>query len=149
VVGRGLAVVAREVKTLAEQTTRALGEIRDRTAAMANIAEGLPEATQSMSTVITQIDEISRSITGSVVLMSDAVLSKDSTSDATKRIAETVDSAAARTRQVAITIGGAGDFAVCTGEDAQRIMEAVAGLNSQTAALQEEAQHFIAQVRAA
>jgi methyl-accepting chemotaxis protein len=137
--GRGFAVVAQEVKTLAAQTTKALAEIRDKTGAVAHIIEGVRGATQSMSTVVMQIDEVSRSITGSVRLQSEA----------TQKIAESVDGAAARTRQVAETIGGVSDFAGRTRQDAKQIMQAVADLNRQAAALQQEAQEFVARVRAA
>ncbi|HML08785.1 MAG TPA: HAMP domain-containing methyl-accepting chemotaxis protein [Xanthobacteraceae bacterium] len=137
--GRGFAVVAQEVKTLAAQTTKALGEIRDKTGAVASIIAGVRDTTQSMSTAVMQIEEISRSITDSVRLQSEA----------TRRIAETVDTATDRTRHVAATIASVNDFASRTREDAQRITQAVADLNRQAAALQEEAQQFVARVHAA
>ena len=137
--GRGFAVVAQEVKTLAAQTTKALAEIRDKTGSVAEIIEGVRGATQSMSAVVMQIKEVSRSITGSVRLQSEA----------TQKIAESVEGAAARTRHVADTIAGVNDFAGRTRQDAQQIMQAVADLNRQAAALQQEAQQFVARVRAA
>ena len=60
-----------------------------------------------------------------------------------------MDGAAARTRQVADTVGGVSAFAGRTGASAQQIKAAVADLNRQAASLQEEAQDFIARVRAA
>jgi methyl-accepting chemotaxis protein len=137
--GRGFAVVAQEVKTLAAQTTQALAEIKNKTGAVAHIIDGVRGATQSMSTVVMQIEEVSRAITGSVRLQSEA----------TQKIAESVDGAAARTRQVADTIAGVNGFAGRTWQDAQQIMQAVADLNRQAAALQQEAQQFVARVRAA
>jgi len=135
--GRGFAVVAQEVK--AAQTTKALAEIRDKTGSVAEIIAGVRGATQSMSAVVMQIKEVSRSITGSVRLQSEA----------TQKIAESVEGAAARTRHVADTIAGVNDFAGRTRQDAQQIMQAVADLNRQAAALQQEAQQFVARVRAA
>ena len=70
--GRGFAVVAQEVKTLAGQTTQALANIRAKTGAVGDIIDGVRGATQSMSTVIAQIDEVSQAITGSVRMQSDA-----------------------------------------------------------------------------
>ncbi|HZD91959.1 MAG TPA: methyl-accepting chemotaxis protein [Pseudolabrys sp.] len=137
--GRGFAVVAQEVKTLAAQTTQALADIRDRTGAVGGIIGGVREATQSMSAVIAQIDLVSQAITGSVRMQSDA----------THRIAESVDGAAHRTRQVADTIAGVNDFASRTRSGAEQILQAVAELNGQATALQQEAQAFIAHVRAA
>ena len=137
--GRGFAVVAQEVKTLAAQTTRALAEIQQKTSSVGHIIEGVRGATQSMSSVIGQIDEVSHAITGSVRLQSDA----------TQKIAESVDGAALRTRQVADTIAGVSDFAGRTHDGAQQILHAVADLHRQAAELQQEAQHFVARVRAA
>ena len=86
--------------------------------------------------MIAQIDEVSQAITGSVRLQSEA----------TQKIAESVEGAAARARQVADTITGVNDFAsrahgphICRRRD----------LNREAAALQEEAQQFVARVRAA
>ncbi len=137
--GRGFAVVAAEVKTLAAQTTQALANIREKTGAVGDIIGGVCGATQSMSAVIAQIEEVARAITGSV----------RSQNEATHKIAESVDGAAARTRQVADTIAGVSDFAGRTRQDAQQILQAVADLNRQAAELQEEAQLFVTRVRAA
>ncbi len=137
--GRGFAVVAAEVKTLAGQTSKALASIRDKTGAVGDIIAGVRGATQSMSTVIAQIDEVSRAITGSVRMQSEA----------TAKIAESVDGAATRTRQVADTVAGVSGFASRTRLSAEQIGQAVADLNRQAAALQQEARQFVARVRAA
>ena len=137
--GRGFAVVAQEVKTLAAETTKALDNIRAKTGAVAGIIDGVREATQSMSSVIAQIDAVSQAITGSVRMQSDA----------TQRIAESVDGAANRSREVSDTLAGVNDFAGRTRSGAQQILAAVADLNRQAATLQQEAQAFVAHVRAA
>ena len=137
--GRGFAVVAQEVKTLAAQTTQALANIKQKTGAVGHIIDGVRGATQSMSSVVVQIEGVSHAITGSVRLQSEA----------TQKIAESVEGAAARTRQVADTIAGVNDFANRARHDAQQILQAVSYLNQEAAALQEEAQQFVARVRAA
>ena len=137
--GRGFAVVAQEVKTLAAETTKALGNIRDKTGAVAGIIDGVREATQSMSSVIVQIDTVSQAITGSVRMQSEA----------TQRIAESVDGAAHRSRRVSETVAGVNDVAGRTRSGAEQILRAVADLNRQAAALQQEAQAFVAHVRTA
>jgi methyl-accepting chemotaxis protein len=137
--GRGFAVVAAEVKTLAAQTTQALASIKERTGAIGGIIDGVRNATRSMSTVIAQIDTVARAITGSIRLQNQA----------TQRIAESVEGAAQRTRQVSDTIAGVNEFANRTHTGAQQISRAVADLNRQAAALQDEARDFVARVRAA
>ena len=137
--GRGFAVVAQEVKSLAAQTTQALANIKNKTGAVGHIIEGVRGATQSMLSVVAQIEEVSHAIAGSV----------RSQSEATQKIAENVEGAAARTRQVADTIAGVNDFADRTRRNAQQILQAVSYLNQEAAALQEEAQQFVARVRAA
>ena len=69
--------------------------------------------------------------------------------DATQKIAESVDGAAGRTRQVADTIAGVCDSTGETRVGARQILQAVADLNHQAATLQEEAHLFVARVRAA
>jgi len=137
--GRGFAVVAQEVKTLAGQTTQALSNIKERTGSVSVIIDGVCDATQSMSSVIAQIETVARAITGSVKLQNQA----------TQKIAESVEGAAERTRQVSGTIAGVSEFASRTHAGAQQILQAVADLNRQAAALQEEAQDFATRVRAA
>jgi len=137
--GRGFAVVAQEVKTLAARTTQALASIQERTGSIGHIITDVRGATQQMSSVIAQVETVARAITGSIRLQSQA----------TQRIAESVDGAAARTRQVSSTIAGVSEFAARTRADAQQISLAVADLNRQAAALQDEAKRFVAHVRAA
>ena len=137
--GRGFAIVAQEVKALATRTSRALSDIKQKTGSVGHIIDGVRGATSSISAVIGQVDEVSRAITGSVRMQSDA----------TRRIAESIDGAAARTRQVADSIDGVNVFARRTRTGAQTILEASTDLNRQAAALQEEAQLFVARVRAA
>jgi methyl-accepting chemotaxis protein len=137
--GRGFAVVAQEVKTLAAQTTQALANIQGKTAAVADIVDGVRGATQSMSAVIAKIEQVSLAIAGSMRVQSEA----------TQRIAESVEGAAARTRQVVDTVGGVREFANRTDLGAQQILQAAADLNRQAASLQEEALDFVARVRAA
>jgi methyl-accepting chemotaxis protein len=137
--GRGFAVVAAEVKTLAAQTTQALANIKERTGAIGGIIDGVRNATRSMSSVIAQIDTVARAITGSIKLQNQA----------TQRIAESVEGAAQRSRQVSDTIAGVNEFANRTHTGAQQISRAVADLNRQAAALQDEARDFVARVRAA
>ena len=137
--GRGFAVVAQEVKTLATRTTQALANIQNHTGSVSGIIGDVRNATESMSSVIAQVDEVARAITESVKLQNLA----------TRRIAESVEGGARRARDVSETIGGVSDFATRTRAGAQQILQAAADLNREARALQNEAQDFIASVRAA
>ena len=137
--GRGFAIVAQEVKTLATRTTQALANIQNHTGSVSGIIGDVRNATESMSTVVAQIDEVARAITESVKLQNLA----------TRRIAESVEGGAKRARDVSETIEGVSGFASRTRAGAQQILQAAADLNREASALQNEAQDFIASVRAA
>ncbi len=137
--GRGFAVVAQEVKSLATQTTQALSDIRSKTETVGEVIDGVRDTTQSISQSIARIHTVARAITEAVSVQSDA----------TQKIAQTVEGAAVRTRQVSQTIEGVTEFASRTRNGAVEIQNAAADLNRQAAALQAEAQDFIARVRAA
>lgn len=137
--GRGFAIVAQEVKTLAARTTQALADIEKRAGLVSRIIEDVHGATQSMSGVIARLGGIGRAITDSVKLQSQA----------TQRIAESVGGAAERTREMSVTVAGVNDFASLTRDGAGQILTAASDLSRQAAALQTEAQAFVARVRAA
>ena len=92
-----------------------------------------------MSGVIGAIDDISLAIT-------DAVGQQNV---ASRSIAQNVDDAAARTRQVSSIISAANEFAGQTGELAARILQAAQELSQQAVVLQSDAAGFIGQVKAA
>ncbi len=89
--------------------------------------------------MITPIEAVARAITGSVNIQSQA----------THRIAKTVDGAAPRARQVSSTIAGVSDVASRRILGSQQIVLAVVEFNRQAGALQEGTDHFVARVRAA
>ncbi|HVX98839.1 MAG TPA: methyl-accepting chemotaxis protein [Pseudorhodoplanes sp.] len=137
--GRGFAVVAQEVKTLAARTTQALASIQDRTASVTRIIDEVRTATQSISGVMGQIRDVAHAITDAIRLQSQA----------TDRIAETVDGATVRTRRIGDSAAGMNEFAARTRASAQQIMKAVGSVNCEAAALQTEAEQFVACVRQA
>jgi len=137
--GRSFSVVAQEVKLLAEATTRALAQIRSRTASMKSIADGVQDTTAATSDVIADIENLSMAITGAVKQQSTATL----------EISDTVGRASARTRQVEGSIASVSDLAGRTRAGAQAIRDAAAQLNRQVLALQDDAQQFAGRIRAA
>jgi methyl-accepting chemotaxis protein len=137
--GRGFAVVAQEVKSLAAQTTQALTDISRETGSVQQATKAVVAAISAMSGVIGAIDDISLAIT-------DAVGQQNVVS---RNIAQNVDDAAVRTRQVSSIISAANEFAVQTGELAGRILQAAQDLSQQAVVLQTDATGFIGQVKAA
>jgi methyl-accepting chemotaxis protein len=137
--GRGFAVVAQEVKNLAAQTTQALTDISRETASVQQATQAVVAAISAISNVIGAIDDISLAIT-------DAVGQQNVVS---RNIAQNVDDAAARTRQVSSIISAANEFAVQTGELAGRILQAAQDLSQQAVVLQTDAAGFIGRVKAA
>jgi methyl-accepting chemotaxis protein len=137
--GRGFAVVAQEVKSLAAQTTQALAHIGRDTASVQQATRAVVEAIAAISAVIGTIDGISLAIT-------DAVAQQNL---ASRNIAQNVDGAAARTRQVSSIVSAANEFAVQNGELASRILQAAQDLSQQAVVLQSDAAGFITRVKAA
>jgi methyl-accepting chemotaxis protein len=64
--GKGFAVVANEVKELAKQTARATGEIGEKIGAIQTDTHGAVKAIEDISTIISQINDISNSIASAV-----------------------------------------------------------------------------------
>jgi methyl-accepting chemotaxis protein len=137
--GRGFAIVAQEVKTLATQTTQALADINRQTQSVQQATEAVVQAISAISDVIGSIDGISKAITEAVAQQGLA----------SRNIAQNVDDAATRTRQVSSVITAANELAVETGELAGRILQAARELSQQAELLKSDAVGFIGQVKAA
>jgi methyl-accepting chemotaxis protein len=136
--GRGFAIVAQEVKNLAAQTTQALADINQDTASVQEATQAVVAAITSISKVIGSIDNISLAImaaAGQQNLVS-------------RNIAQNVDDAASRTRQVSSIVASASEFTVQTGDLAGRILNAARELTQQAEVLQADAGGFIVEVKA-
>jgi methyl-accepting chemotaxis protein len=137
--GRGFAVVAQEVKALATQTTKALAEIKDKTASVTTVIGAVQEATTVLSGLMQQVKQISSAISGSVQHQDFAA----------RKIAENVEAAAERIRQVSFSISDASDLVHQSGRGAEQVLTAAAELNRQAAALSRDARDFTARIRVA
>jgi methyl-accepting chemotaxis protein len=137
--GKGFAVVAMEVKTLAEQTSKATGEISAQITAVQSSTNEVVKAIEAISGTIRRIDEISSAIASSV----------EEQGAATGEIAQNVQQAAYGTQEVSTTIVGVNKAANDTGRVSTEIVHAAADLSSQASSLRSQVDTFIARVRAA
>jgi methyl-accepting chemotaxis protein len=137
--GKGFAVVAMEVKTLAEQTSKATGEISAQITAVQTATSEVVKAIETISGTIKQIDAVSSAISASV----------EEQGATTGEIAENVHQAAQGTQEVSTNIVGVKNAANETGRVSNEIVQAAGALDSETSKLRVQVDGFIARVRAA
>jgi methyl-accepting chemotaxis protein len=137
--GKGFAVVAMEVKTLAEQTSKATGEISSQISAVQTATNEVVKAIETISGTIKKIDEISSAIASSV----------EEQGAATGEIAQNVQQAAQGTQEVSSNITGVKNAANETGRVSSEIVHAATDLDVQATSLRTQVDNFIARVRAA
>ncbi|MEH6631061.1 MAG: cache domain-containing protein [Halopseudomonas aestusnigri] len=137
--GKGFAVVASEVKSLATQTAKATEEISEQVASMQNATGSAVDAIKGIQNIITQIDEISGSISESVGRQNQV----------THEIAQNVQEASYSTGQVTDTV----DRVRSTAENASAAAQAVEGMIVQMTdhvdLLGKEVEAFLSKVRVA
>ncbi|MGX1309770.1 methyl-accepting chemotaxis protein [Amorphus suaedae] len=137
--GKGFAVVAMEVKTLAEQTSKATGEITSQISAVQSATNDVVKAIEGISGTIRRVDEISSAIASSV----------EEQGAATGEIAQNVQQAAQGTQEVSTNIVSVSSAANDTGRVSSEIVHAAADLSNQAQSLRMQVDAFIARVRAA
>ncbi len=137
--GKGFAVVAGEVKHLANQTSKATGEIGQQIASVQDATRGAVEAIQEIGRTIGSINEISASIASAV----------EEQGAATSEIARNIEQAAQGTQHVSSNIAGVRAAAGGAGEAAGKVLEESRHLGSASGKLTTEVDQFIARIRAA
>ncbi|MEQ8664092.1 MAG: methyl-accepting chemotaxis protein [Rhodospirillales bacterium] len=135
--GKGFAVVASEVKNLANQTAKATEEIGSQIADIRNATENSVRAIENTSKTIGRINEISVAISTSV----------DEQKQATVEIAQNAERAASGTDEVASSILKVSEAAGETGEASIEIQNAAAELSQQSETLSKEVDGFLAKIR--
>ena len=137
--GKGVAVVASAVKSLAEQTAKATQEIA---AKISEVQTVTTNSEQAISRIVTVIDEIAA--VSSVIAR--AVEQQDV---ATREIAGNVQQAADGTKEADTNAAAVSKTAQQTGIAAREVLDAAGKLSEQSKALRERVDFFIGQVRAA
>jgi methyl-accepting chemotaxis protein len=137
--GRGFAVVASEVKSLATQTAKATDEIRSQIASMQQVTGSAVGAIRSISSTISEINDIATAI-------ADAVEQQGS---ATREIARNIQQAAGGTAEVSSNIIGVSTASAEAGSAAGEVLTASNALRREALHLRSEIDAFLANIRAA
>jgi methyl-accepting chemotaxis protein len=137
--GRGFAVVASEVKSLASQTARATDEI-------ASHIVGMQEATQESVAAIKEIGQTIGQISKIAGTIATAI---EHQSIATSEIAKNVQSAAGGTHEIAESIMEVNRGATETGVASGEVLNSAQTLAVESTRLRQELDSFMANIRAA
>jgi methyl-accepting chemotaxis protein len=137
--GRGFAVVASEVKSLASQTAKATDEISSHISGMQGATQESVAAIKEIGGTIGQISEIASSIASAV----------EQQGSATQEIARSVQNVAQGTRQAATNIMQVNRGATETGSASEDVLNSARSLSSESKRLRAELDRFMANIRAA
>ena len=137
--GRGFAVVASEVKALAEQTSKATGEIGLQIGAIQTATQDSVGAIRDISGTIEKLSEISSAIAAAV----------EEQGAATQEISRNVQQAAQGTQQVSSNISDVQRGASETGSASSQVLSAAQSLSGDSNRLKLEVGKFLNTVRAA
>ncbi|MEW6151477.1 MAG: methyl-accepting chemotaxis protein [Bradyrhizobium sp.] len=137
--GRGFAVVASEVKSLASQTAKATDEISSHIAGMQGATAESVAAIKEIGATIGQISSISTSIASAV----------EQQGAATQEIARSVQTVAQGTQTAATDIGEVNRGAAETGSASEEVLNSAKTLSSESTRLRAELDRFMATIRAA
>jgi methyl-accepting chemotaxis protein len=137
--GRGFAVVASEVKALAEQTSKATGEIGQQISGIQAATQDSVNAIKDISSTIERLSEISSAIAAAV----------EEQGAATQEISRNVQQAAQGTQQVSANIADVERGAAETGSASSQVLSAAKALSGDSSRLKQEVGNFLTSVRAA
>jgi methyl-accepting chemotaxis protein len=137
--GRGFAVVASEVKALAEQTSKATGEIGQQITGIQAATQDSVNAIKEISGTIERLAEISSTIAAAV----------EEQGAATQEISRNVQQAAQGTQQVSSNITDVQRGASETGSASSQVLSAAQSLSGDSNRLKLEVGKFLNSVRAA
>ena len=137
--GRGFAVVASEVKALAEQTSKATGEIGQQVSGIQSATGESVDAIKEISATIEKLAQIASTVAAAV----------EEQGAATQEISRNVQQAAQGTQQVSDNIGDVQRGAGETGSASSKVLSAAQTLSGDSNRLKLEVSKFLNSVRAA
>jgi methyl-accepting chemotaxis protein len=137
--GRGFAVVASEVKSLASQTAKATDEISSHISGMQGATQESVAAIKEIGGTIAKISEIATTISSAV----------EQQSSATQEIARSVQNVAEGTQETAANIIRVNRGATETGSASEDVLSSARTLSTESTRLREELDRFMANIRAA
>jgi methyl-accepting chemotaxis protein len=136
--GRGFAIVANEVKSLAGQTAKATEEIAQQIAAIQQATQGAVNQIATIGTTINEIAVVSSAIAAAV----------EEQAAATREIAQNIHGASENTAEVATSISGISDAAHRGRRASDEVGQAAAMVAGKAGNLGARAQAFFARVKA-
>jgi methyl-accepting chemotaxis protein len=137
--GKVFAVAAAEVKSLANQTAGATGEISQHVLAIQDARRESAIAIQEIAKTITSVNENATVVAGAV----------EEQRATTTEIARNIQDASNSTQEVSRNIIGVTEAANSTGDIATQVLSAASALNSQAEGLRNQVDEFFAQIQAA
>ncbi|WP_419903388.1 methyl-accepting chemotaxis protein [Kiloniella sp.] len=137
--GKGFAVVASEVKNLANQTAKATEEISGQVDEMQGVTRTAVDAIEAIGKTIESMNEISVSISTAI----------EEQGSATQEISRNVQEASAGTAEVTSNMQGVSEASTQTGNSSQQVLEASNDLATQAEQMRESVNAFIEGIRAA
>jgi methyl-accepting chemotaxis protein/CHASE3 domain sensor protein len=137
--GRGFAVVASEVKSLASQTAKATDEISSHISGMQGATQESVAAIKEIGGTIAKISDIAATISSAV----------EQQSSATQEIARSVQNVAQGTQEAAANIMRVNRGATETGSASEDVLSSARTLSTESTRLREELDRFMANIRAA
>jgi len=137
--GKGFAVVASEVKSLASQTAKATDEISEQMAAIQDATGQSVGAIGEINTVIQELGETAISIANAV----------EQQEQATQEISSNAQEASSGTQTVSQSIVSVQDAVTETGTAANQVLGRASELSEQSTALDEQIDAFLQEIRAA
>ncbi|MFD2204976.1 methyl-accepting chemotaxis protein [Kiloniella antarctica] len=137
--GKGFAVVASEVKNLANQTAKATEEISGQVGEMQGVTRTAVDAIEAIGKTIESMNEISVSISSAI----------EEQGAATQEISRNVQEASAGTAEVTSNMQGVSEASTQTGNSSQQVLTASNDLAVQAEEMRKSVDAFIQGIRAA